>query len=186
MDTNPYLVPQTRTGVGSIGLYDLNPDVRDKILHHSHPVKTVDFEWVAPDSTITRYEFTRERKRILGHDLLKISITRRAGTAEARTHTWHNISRIRQYLFVHSHYELTFVGKVADNERARRFFGQHPSLAQSEKVFYLPYASNDWENWLVPRAVYEKERHKFEELGLTLRRIRDESGEEVSEYIFPV
>jgi hypothetical protein len=68
-----------------IGWYDFDEHLRERMLREAHPAKTVAVEWVAPDSTVTRYEFTRERKRLLGPDLLKISVTRRAGTADART-----------------------------------------------------------------------------------------------------
>ena len=183
---NPYTLQNT--GVGSIGWYDLDEPLRERMLSEAHPAKTVVVEWVAADSHLTRYEFTRERKRIRGPDLLRISITRRADTADARTHTWHNVSRMRLYFFVHSHYEFTFVGKVADDEeraRSRRLrFRPPPGLAEDEKIFYLPYASDDWDNWMWPRTVYETQRHVFEELGLTLHRIRDEAGEEVLEYRF--
>ena len=104
MPANPYdsYNRYTLQTTGSIGWYDLDAGLRERMLSQAHPAQTVAVEWVAPDSTVTRYEFTRERKRILGPDLLRISITRRAGTADARTHTWHNISRIRLYFFVHS------------------------------------------------------------------------------------
>jgi hypothetical protein len=189
MPANPYTLQNTGIGsVGSIGWYDFDAGVREQILRHSHPAKTVAVEWVVPDSTLTRYEFTRERKRLAGPDLLRIRITRRAGTADARTYTWHNVSKIRLYLFVHTCYVLTFVGKVQDDEeRARRRrmgFRQPPGLAEDEKVFYLPYHSDEWENWMIPRRLYEQERHVFEELGLTLHRTRDELGEEVLEYRF--
>jgi hypothetical protein len=183
---NPYTLQNT--GIGSIGWHDFDAGVREQILHHSHPAKTVAVEWVAPDSHMTRYEFTRERKRIRGPYLLKISVTRRAGTADARTYTWHNMSKIRLYLFVHSHYDFTFVGKVADDEeraRSRRLgFRQPPGLAEHDKNFYIPYQNDDWDNWMWPRTVYEEQRHVFEELGLTLHRTRDEDGEEVLEYRF--
>ena len=169
-----------------IGWYDFDAGVREQILSHSHPAKTVAVEWVAPDATLTRYEFTRERKRLAGPDLLKISITRKAGTVDARTHTWHNVSRIRAYFFAHQYYEFTFVGKVPDDEeraRDRRWGIRQPSsLAEDEKVFYLP--SDEWENRMWPRRLYEQERHVFEELGLTLRRTHDKLGEEVLEYRF--
>jgi hypothetical protein len=187
---NPYTLQNTgmNQGIGSIGWYDFDADLRESILSQEHPAKTVAVEWVATDSTVTRYEFTRERKRIRGPDLLKINVTRRADTADARTHTWHNVSRIRLYFFVHSHNEFTFVGKVADDEeraRSRRLgFRQPPGLAEHDKIFYLPYANDDWDNWMWPRTVYETQRHVFEELGLTLHRIRDEAGEEVLEYRF--
>lgn len=163
------------------GWYDLDADVRERILSQAHPVKTVAVEWMAADSHLTRYEFTRERKRIRGPDLLTISITRRADTADARTHTWHNVSRMRLYLFVHSHYEFTFIGKA----RSRRLgFRQPPSLAEHDKIFYLPHDNHDWDSWMWPRKVYETQRHVFEELGLTLHRTHDEAGEEVLEYRF--
>jgi hypothetical protein len=195
MTANPYTLSKKlntaytqNTQSTGIGWYDFDAGVREQILRHSHPAKTEAVEWVAPDSTSTRYEFTRERKRLAGPDLLKISVTRRAGTEDARTHTWHNVSRIRLYFFAHSHYELTFVGRVAeDEERARsRRLGlrQPPGLAEDDKIFYLPYANDDWDNWMWPRTVYETQRHVFEELGMTLHRTRDEAGEEVLEYRF--
>ena len=63
-------------------------------------------------------------------------------------------------------------------------FRPTPGLAEDEKIFYLPYASDDWDNWMWPPTVYETQSHVFEELGLTLHRIRDEAGEEVLEYRF--
>ena len=163
----------------NIGWYHFDEDLRERMLSEAHPAKTVSVEFVAPDSTVTRYEFTRERKRLLGPDLLRISITRRADTADARTHTWHNISRIGLYLFAHQWYDFTFVGKVADDEeraRSRRLgFMQRPGLAEDEKIFYLTYANDDFDNWMWPRRVYETQGHVFEELGLTLHRIRDEA-----------
>jgi len=174
--------------VSSIGWHDFDAGVREQILHHSHPAKTVAVEWVAPDSHMTRYEFTRERKRIRGPYLLKISVTRRADTAYARTYTWHNVSKIRLHLFVHSCYDLTFVGKVPDDEERARSrslgFRQPPGLAEHDKIFYLPFPNDDWDNWMWPRTVYETQRHVFQELGLTLHRTRDEAGEEVLEYRF--
>jgi len=182
---NPYTLQNT--GVGSIGWYDFDEHLRERMLGEAHPAKTVSVEFVAPDSTVTRYQFTRERKRLLGPDLLRISITRRADTADARTHTWHSISRMRLQFFAHQWYDFTFVGKVGDEERARcRRLGlrQTPGLAEDEKIFYLPYASVDFDNWMWPRALYETQGHVFEELGLTLHRIRDQAGEEVLEYRF--
>ena len=190
---NPYTLPNTgmNQGVLSIGWYDLDAPLRERMLGEAHPAKTVSVEFVAPDSTVTRYQFTRERKRILGPDLLRISITRRADTADARTHTWHNVSRMRLYLFAHQWYDFTFVGKVPDDEeRARwRRLGlqprlQPPGLAEDEKIFYLTYANDDFDAWMWPRALYETQRHVFEELGLTLHRIRGQAGEELLEYRF--
>lgn len=170
------------------GWYDVDADVRERILSQAHPAKTVAVEWEAADSQLTRFEFTRERKRIRGPDLLKISVTRRAGTADARTYTWHNVSRIRLYFYVHSHYEFTFVGKVADDKesaRSRRLgFSQPSGLAEHDKIFYLPHTKDDWDNWMWPRNVYETQRHVFEELGLTLHRTHDEANKEVLEYRF--
>ena len=191
MSANPYTLPNTGIDTGidtGIGWYDFDEHLRERMLGEAHPAKTVSVEFVAPDSTVTRYQFTRERKRILGPDLLRISITRRADTADARTHTWHSISRMRLYFFVHSHYEFTFVGKVADEEervRSRRLrFRPPPGLAEDEKIFYLTYANDDFDAWMWPRRVYETQGHVFEELGLTLHRIRDEAGEELLEYRF--
>ena len=187
---NPYTLPNTgmNQGVGSIDWYDFDEHLRERMLGEAHPAKTVSVEFVAPDSTVTRYQFTRERKRILGPDLLRISITRRADTADARTHTWHSISRMRLHFFRQLWYDFTFVGKVADDEeraRGRRLgFMQRRGLAIDEKIFYPPYTSVDFDNWMWPRRVYETQGHVFEELGLTLHRIRDEAGEEVLEYRF--
>jgi hypothetical protein len=98
------------------------------------------------------------------------------------------MSRIRLYLYKHSWYDLTFVGKFPDDEeRARRRrlgFRQPPGLAEHDKIFHIPYANYDWDNWMWPRTVYETQHHVFEELGLTLHRARDEAGEEVLEYRF--
>jgi len=193
MGDNPYTVSETNpqnTSQKNKGIHwhDLDAGVREHILGHSHPAKTVAVEWVTPDSTVTRYKFTRERKRIRGPDLLKISVTRKADTANARTNTWHNVSRIRLFLFAHSYYVFTFVGKVADDEeraRSRRLGSrQSPGLAEHEKIFYLPYTNDDFDNWMWPRTLYEENRHKFEELGLTLHRTHDEAGEEMLEYRF--
>ena len=61
---------------------------------------------------------------------------------------------------------------------------QRPGLAEDEKIFYPPYANADFDTWMWPRALYETQRHVFEELGLTLHRIRDQAGEELLEYRF--
>jgi hypothetical protein len=183
MTANPYTLSKTpqmpqmqkmqnmprNTG---IGWYDFDEGVREQILSHSHPAKTVAVEWVAADSHLTLYEFTRERKRLAGPDLLKISITRNALTRDARTHTWHNVSRIRLHLFLHNYYDFEFVGKNADSAgiaRRRRMGLRQPSyLAEDERSFYLPH-ENDVSSWMWPRRLYDKERHVFEELGLTGR-----------------
>jgi hypothetical protein len=120
MPANPYTLQNTGIGsVGSIGWYDFDAGVREQILRHSHPAKTVAVEWVVPDSTLTRYEFTRERKRLAGPDLLRIRITRRAGTADARTYTWHNVSKIRLHIVAHSYYTFEFIGKDADGRETK-------------------------------------------------------------------
>ena len=192
MPANPYTLPNTGIDTG-IGWYDFDAPLRERMLGEAHPAKTVTAEWVAPDLTVTRYEFTRERKRLLGPDLLKISVTRRAGTADARTYTWHNVSRIRLEYTVHPRYgyELRFVGKdpagAAEDARVyRQWRRMRPShLAEDESVFHYPYhwqATDTCENWTWPRAVYETQRHVFEELGLTLHRTRDDAGKEVLEY----
>ena len=189
MIANPYTLSKNpQKTARKKGWYDVDSDVRERILSQAHPAKTVAVEWVASDSHLTRYEFTRERKRIAGRDLLKISVTRRADTADARTHTWHNVSRMRLRFFAHQWYDFTFVGKVADDEeraRSRRLgFMQRPGLAEDEKMFYLPYANDNFDNWMWPRTVYETQRHVFEELGLTLHRTHDEAGQEELEYRF--
>jgi hypothetical protein len=149
--------------VSSIGWHDFDAGVREQILHHSHPAKTVAVEWVAADAHLTRYEFTRERKRIRGPYLLKISVTRRAGTADARTYTWHNVSKIRLHIVAHSYYTFEFIGKDADG---------------SETTFYPP----DWVS--VDDLLFRHHcHHNFQGLGLTRHRTRTWDAE-VLEYSF--
>ena len=166
------------------GWYDLDPDVRKQILMDSHPPKTVAVEYADDSYTtrsgalrpvIIRFEFTRERKRIAGTDLLKINITRNAmpgheaEAGQTYSGTWHNVSRIRLHNYADEWYTFEFVGKNAESTAGR-----------PERSFYPPNELDSGLWW--KHSLYDRERHIFEELGLTLHRTRDKWGAEVLEY----
>ena len=184
MAANPYTLPKTpqvpkmpkMPESTKIGWYDWDQGVREQILRHSHPAKTVAVEYVdyqAPigiGPLIIRFEFTRERKRVAGPDLLKIRITRHttpgheAAAGHTYSGTWHNVSKIRLHSSItYARYTFEFIGKDADG---------------LETSYYPP----EWVYWR--SRFYVQHHHNFDELGLTVHRTRDQSGAQVLEYRF--
>jgi hypothetical protein len=180
----------------NVGWYDFEKELRERILSHAHPPKTVSIEWTEPcvgaDSrhSLSKtklakppmnkvMQLTRERKRLTGPDLLDITMTRNVAPfynpepapgydpESAETCTWHNISRIRYYV-PRTSYNHHW-GRPPWGHNHFEFIGK--DVDGSEITFHPADELGAWACW-------DTKFHRlhaqcaFEELGLTMHSTR--------------
>ena len=178
----------------NVGWYNFEKELRERILSHAHPPKTVSIEWTEPcvgaDSRhiISKtklaklpmnkvMQLTRERKRLTGPDLLDITMTRNVAPfynpepapgcdpEPAETCTWHNISRIRYYV---PRTSCNHAWGFADLNHFE-FIGK--DVDGSEITFHPADELGAWACWDTKFHRLHAQR-AFEELGLTMHRTR--------------